>query len=433
MKYTLQLIFISILLTTLCCKEEKSPPKTIETEKLAKQNISVEQAKDSVLKNKEMPKHYEHKYVTARSGLNYRNTPKGEVLGKFSLNTYLKIIEYTKIPDQINDNGKMITGEWVGVEKRMSNEEVDTVYVFSGFLSEKYVQSDIKLYDVSSFDEENGGSTTTAFVNISETYFENVNEGSDGKTENLILTAEDLTKDIIRLNKNQTNKFLKFSNVSESDKIFIYSIRNGNVKTLPIKDLPVIASINVYFHEGQYEKSELDYEFGFDLGKRSYGDLVYIGENNPFQSGQLTSIVWKRIDNQYFPKKINSDVVSEHKKSWLHGYEATESYSFSDRHLTYYIQNVKKNDRLHRYIIVMNSDTQKIVFEDFLIDSESTYLIPLRTSSSDENYGNQWTGKLFKNKATVMFGFLGHSFGCPSITVLDQREPSIPILCDNRH
>jgi len=73
-------------------------------------------------------------YVIATSGLNYRAKPKGELLGKFTLNTKVKIIERTGIYQEIKDEGQTKDGEWVGVQK-----EESVVYVFDAFLNkEKY-------------------------------------------------------------------------------------------------------------------------------------------------------------------------------------------------------------------------------------------------------------------------------------------------------
>ncbi len=424
MKIYLQLILLSTIFLGFSCKENTTEQKTSKTEKQIELNKTKDLPKDSVIK--EIPKHYEHKFVIARSGLNYRDLPKGNVLGKFPLNTQLKIIEYTKIFEQIKDGEKVIKGEWVGVEK-----DLDTVYVFNGFLSHNHLTSDIKLYLASSYYKEHNGKIRTAFLNLSETYFENTYNENNDREENLILTENNLSKDTIRLNKSQRNKFLKLSNISESDKVFIYSISNGNIETLKVKELPAIACINIYFHGEDYEKSEFDYEFGFDLGKSSYGDFVFIGENNPFQTGKLTSIIWKRIENQNFPKIINDNI----QKWWSdNSYKKGNVYKFSNNNLDYFIQEINRNGRLStRYLFIVENITNEIVSSKLFSDTESTYLIPLRTENSDGHYESQMTGKLFKDKANIMFGFLSHSFGCTSITVIDETEPSIPILCDNRH
>jgi len=427
MKNILHLIFISLLLLTFSCKKKKNEPKTSGAEKQVEQKISVEQPKDSVVKKKEIPKHYEHKYVIARSGLNYRDLPNGNILGKFPLNTHLKILEYTNISEKIKDEENIIKGEWVGVEKNS-----DTVYVFNGFLSHNYVQSDIRLYYTSSFYREKDGRTRTAFLNLSETYFYDKNGEQNKKP---ILTENDLKKDTIRLNPNQRKKLINGLKISESDKIFIYLIKNDSILSYNVKDLPVIACMNIY-GSTNYSNLEDAYEFGFDLDKKikDSDNFSYIGKNNPFQLGKLEPIVWNKIDNQDFPKEFNNNIIDESRKSWFNGMESGQSYKFSANNLDYFVQNLNNDKKLrHRYTVIVDSKTKSVIYENVQIDSESTYLIPLKTEGSEEQYYGQWTGKLFKNKAVVIFGFLGHSFGCPSISILDETEPTIPILCDNRH
>ena len=63
-------------------------------------------------------------FVKAQSGLNYRKSPNGEILGKFSLNTEVYIVEYTGLVEEIKDENKSVEGEWVGVKK-----DNDTVYL----------------------------------------------------------------------------------------------------------------------------------------------------------------------------------------------------------------------------------------------------------------------------------------------------------------
>ncbi len=431
MKIYLHLILLSIILLVFSCKENTTGQKTGKTEKQIKLKKSLELPQDSIVKKNKTPKHYEYKYVITRSGLSYRDLPNGKVLGKYPLNTQLKIIEHTKITDQIKDGEKVIKGEWVGVEKNS-----DTVYVFNGFLSYSYVKSDIKLYYASSFYKENDGKIRTAFLNLSETYFENnCNDNSD-TNKNLILTESDLIKDTVRLNQNQRMKLLNKLRLSESDKVFVYLMKNDSVLSFNIKALPAIACMNVYGPYDNYQNQEDDYEFGFDLGKNitDSDNFVFIGKENPFQTGKLKPIVWEEVGYHDFPKKFNINIIDNRRISWFEGIEPGQSYKFSANNLNYYIQNLEKDEKLeHRYMIVIDSRTSDIIYENVLIDSESTNLIPLNIENSKQEYYNQWTGKLFKNKPIVIFGFLGHNFGCPSITVLDKTEPTIPILCDNRH
>ena len=53
-------------------------------------------------------------YVSAKSCLNYRDTPSGGVLGKSPLNKQLKVVYKSNVFDQITDNHKTIHGEWIG-------------------------------------------------------------------------------------------------------------------------------------------------------------------------------------------------------------------------------------------------------------------------------------------------------------------------------
>jgi hypothetical protein len=432
MKNHLQLILLSILLLTFGCKEKRKEQKTNRTEKQVEQNKSVEIPKDTDVKekNKELAKHNEYKCVVARSGLNYWDLPRGKVLGKFSLNRPLKIIEYTKIEDQIKDGEKTIKGEWVGVEKNS-----DTVYVFNGFLSNFNVQSDIKLYDASSFYQENDGKKRTAFLNLSETYFAGVYNESGERNRSSILRESDLANDPVRLNQNQRKKLINKLKIAESDKVFIYLIKSDSVLSFNLKDLPVIARMNIYGSDN-YGNIEGTYEFGFDLGEKitDSDNFAYIGKENPFQTGKLESITWRKIKNQEFPKKFSNDIIDDRRRSWFNGIEPGEAYKFSTNNLEYYIQNLNKDEKIiHRYLIVIDSRTNKISYENVQISSESTYLTPLKTANSKKQDDSQWTGELFKNKPALIFGFLGATFGCPSINFLDETEPAIRILCDNRH
>ncbi len=107
--------FIIILLAILSCKTDKknTTQKEIKTEIVSKKSIE------------------EIKYVTAKSGLIYRDKAKGKALGKFELNSKLNVIEHTAIFQEIKDKDKIIKGEWVGVKLNKNS----VVYVFDGFLS----------------------------------------------------------------------------------------------------------------------------------------------------------------------------------------------------------------------------------------------------------------------------------------------------------
>ncbi|WP_165748741.1 SH3 domain-containing protein [Cellulophaga sp. Z1A5H] len=72
----------------------------------------------------------DYTYVIAKSGLNYRTEPNGDVIGKFKFGNKLNIIKNTGITKYIYDNGYIIKEEWLGIESQN-----DTVYTFGGYLS----------------------------------------------------------------------------------------------------------------------------------------------------------------------------------------------------------------------------------------------------------------------------------------------------------
>ena len=84
------------------------------------------------------------------------------------------------------------------------------------------------------------------------------------------------------------------------------------------------------------------------------------------------------------------------------------------------------------HLIVINNSKSKVVFNHIFEGSEGKHTLPLATAKNKELDINQWTGAIFKGKPPIIYGFLGHSFGCPMIQFAG-NEPPILILCDNRH
>ncbi len=75
------------------------------------------------------------KYVTAESGLLYRDAPNGKKQRKFSYGTKLEIVGETDLELAITDKGEEIIGKWVAVKKEEFSEDI--VFVFDGFLGEE--------------------------------------------------------------------------------------------------------------------------------------------------------------------------------------------------------------------------------------------------------------------------------------------------------
>lgn len=373
-----------------------------------------------VIKKDGIYKQYETFFVNAKSGLNYRESPKGKRIGKYPLNTQLTVIEYPKVLDQITDGDKVLKGEWVGVQNR-----TDTVYVFNAFLSPTPVSFDFNIYKLDPYYKDNNGHIRTAFVNLSETYFEN-------KKPNDVLFFQKELKDTMRLNIKQREKFLKEVNVQETDSVFIYDLEKDKVQSYKVESLPLIASISIYVGESEYEE---DYLFGFNLGKMeiSYNNFVYVGKDNPFQTNKIKPIVWQKMNNEDFPIKFDPKIINKEVRSEFDGVVPEQSYKFTNNNFDYYIQNLGIDGMVnYRYLVVSNSN--EVIFKTVIINSESSYLVPLNTETKKTKTGEkQWTGELFKNKPAILLGLQGFNFGCPYITFLDKKESPIEILCDNRH
>ncbi len=94
-----------------------------------------------------------------------------------------------------------------------------------------------------------------------------------------------------------------------------------------------------------------------------------------------------------------------------------------------------------RHLLVIDKKSGEVVVEQLFQRGENILPTPLNFGIEFEkdNVENdytilreQWTGKLFKNKPLVVFGFEWSPY-CPAITFLSQTEKSIWINCDSRH
>ncbi|MDC1162080.1 hypothetical protein OAT18_01425 [Tenacibaculum sp.] len=412
MKIYSWLMFLVISITIIGCKKSKSKTyiNTTQTQ-INKQNALSTSAslRSETITTQE---HYDYYFVSAKSGLNYRILPNDRIIGKFPLNTQLKVIKKTGVLDTIIDNKKRIIGEWLGIEK-----ENDTVYVFSGFLSSSFTYSNLKIYYTSPY-QKSKNETRKSFVNMSENY--KWNYETDTPT---ILYKSELKKDTIQLDDKRKNIFLKKLYLSKSDTIFIYNLHSDSVYKFKVKDIPIVACVNIYAL-GNENLLEHDYEIGFNLEKKYAIDgenFTYIGKKNPFQTGNIKAIIWKKT-NKILPLSNN-----------LNKEKNEQSFYFTTNNLSYYIQNTSlHSDHIDsRYLTVFDKDS--VIYKNHYYQSEGIYLTPLNNKNENSRYELQWTGAVFKGKPPILFGFVSHSFGCSTINFINQSEPPIILLCDNRH
>jgi len=428
MKPYLQLyLLFSVMFIAFSCKENNAIPSIGKTEKQIEIKESKTTPQDSYTdKDKTIkPKRHISQYVNAKSGLNYRDEPNGKILGKFPLNTILTIIDSTKIVDQIADEEKIIKGEWLGVEKG-----TDTVYVFSSFLSDFYRYSDIKLFYARPYYESND-ETRQGFINLSELYpFDYDNDS------NTIIPEEKLGEEPIEFSRNESNKILEKMGVSKNDSLYIFSFIKDTVYKFKLDDLKMIAFLNPYTR-GVNGTKEYEYEIGLNLEDQfaEKGEsFAYIGVENPFQTGKIKPLIWNSTANDNFPLK-QPKINNRRELDSI----AFETYTLSMLHFKYYIQSqIYYRDNRSRVkshqLVTVDTTTNKIIRTLNYHSSESISIGPVYKSTDEkQKYYYSWTGELFKNKPPIIYGLYGNSFGCTTVDFIYDEEPSINILCDNRH
>lgn len=242
-----------------------------------------------------------------------------------------------------------------------------------------------------------------------------------------------------KLDQTYRKRFLSGTKTAETDQVFIYDYATNALAAFAVKDLNVVAVLNLYSDESDWPYAQEDYMIGFEIQtdrQKGFGDdfntvLVAPGKKSPFGGQALKPVVWKKIKASEYPKKaIKKDVALQPGK-----YIAGSSYRFERDGLQYFIRDYLQNDHVFaRRLVVLQSKTEKIIYEKVYSESEGVSLAPLNYVDNDKDTSiNQWTGKLFKNGATVIFGFEYQSFGCPGITILGKPVKEIYINCDNRH
>ena len=123
-----KIIIILFVVQFLSCQGSKKEHIVVKEEALREEVIS--EIKEDVIPFEQSAKTIEEKFVIAKSGLNYREEPKGEIVGKFNFNEKIQIVAHTNVFETIKDNGFDKRGEWLGVQ--LNN---DTVYVFGAYLA----------------------------------------------------------------------------------------------------------------------------------------------------------------------------------------------------------------------------------------------------------------------------------------------------------
>lgn len=393
------------------------------------QSSNLQTEKNTEVKN--VKKASVYKYVNAPSGLNFRDAPEGNVLGKFPDNLRLEILEVTDATSEIKDYGKTVTGNWVKVRV-----ESAVGYVFDAFLKENYSEleyeaymNELSVFALNMYYDKNNDyfpfiSLTDEFYNlkfpkVQKEFEETMDKETHHDEYSFPVKGKDRTQ------------FLNNRDINESDYLHLYNYKTEEFKKFILSELQLLSHESIY--GGSY-LTGLDLKgLLLDIKRFSYDDtFAYIGKENPFIIGKVKPIKWNRIDNSIVPKVelcYNNFFKSAE-------YEVDNAYHDTINNNDYYYANLRFPDSDYKggtFLFVLSSNNQ-LLYQEEITSGESRQ----PTFYPHENYLEDglpfhYTGQLFKNKPPVIFGLYSISFGCPFIDFLDPIEKSVYIQCDNRH
>lgn len=279
-------------------------------------------------------------------------------------------------------------------------------------------------------------SSDVAFVSLSDIYPVN-----DEKDTLVLPDIEKLGKydtQYFTFDKNYRKRFLSKTHISETDSVFVFDYAKNKMASFAVKKLKTAAMLNVYSSGEDWPYRNFDFMIGFEINKKYLNGfseyfrdvLVYVGKENPFSKEGLKPIVWQKIPGKEYPSRPMKNEDRTLLKNRLVG----SSYSFETSDYHYFLQEYLDDNKAiyARRLLVTDSKTKDVIIEKLYSQSEGTSPAPLNYEAGHDGI-NQWTGKLFKNKPFVVFGFEYISFGCPSISVIDQSNEEISLQCDNRH
>lgn len=306
--------------------------------------------------------------------------------------------------------------------------------VFFLFLLRPIAKCDeLRLFQVGLLEKATPDSADVVLISLSDIYL--LSEHPDSLAIPDVSDKTEAESKYLKLNGAYRKRFLSGTKILETDKVFIYDYSTSTLKSFSVKSLQVVACLNIYGAEFPY--TQFDYMIGFEIERKLLtgfdkyfeNTLVAFGKTNPFLEEQLKKVVWKKSDQStfYLPPINSKDSITLNKFFAQLNYEVSSEYEFiSDEHHLF-IQDITIKESKWtsaKRLIVVDAKSKKVIKEKIFYNGESATFAPLQ---------NQWTGKLFKNKPPVIFGFQYISFGCPHLTFLDNISSDIYINCDNRH
>lgn len=292
-------------------------------------------------------------------------------------------------------------------------------------------EHDLNIFTVTTIGDDSKTDDVKAFVSLSDIYDDSLAIPAKYIADQKNISFDELK--YFELSSGYREKLLKGIKINEADTMFMYDYALNKLEKIPVNKLKAVAHLTPYATKGEQIVSG-DYMIGFEVGRdvmkksstQYYSNVfVYVGSDNPFAQIQLKAPKWQKINAKDFPKLSKAKLNNN-------GYKAGNYYRFKSDAITYYLRDfLSENKVVKRHFIAVG---KSMITEKVFEESEGTSLAPLNFVDNDANSTKeQWTGKLFKNKPLVIFGFNYLSFDCPSIILLDKTSAEISINCDNRH
>ncbi|MGE8553156.1 MAG: hypothetical protein ACN6OB_04340 [Chryseobacterium jejuense] len=234
----------------------------------------------------------------------------------------------------------------------------------------------------------------------------------------------------IELDPTYRKKMLDGIHITENDSLYLYNYEKNKLQKIPVSKLKAVAYLSPYMGEGEEIDPE-SYMIGFQIDTQKGNDIfdqytnviAYFGSKSPFVENKMKMIKWE---------KAGADVQKKYFSGSTLKYGGTYQYTYEN--MTYYVQDLLEEYGPQERKLVVINDHQEKVFEKTFTLEDGAEFNPLEKMPNEEtNYYAQWTGRLFKGKAPIVFNFTSPSFGCRSITFLDKERTELSINCDNRH
>lgn len=266
------------------------------------------------------------------------------------------------------------------------------------------------------------------FISVSDIYNDKNAIPADFLKKQKEVSFEKMT--YVELDAPYRKKMLDGIHITENDSLYLYNYETNKLQKIPVSKLKAVAYLSPYIVEGDNVDPEsymvgfqIDTQKGNDIFDKYMNVIAYFGSKNPFVENQMKMIKWEKagpdIQKKYFPGSTLK-------------YGGTYQYKYEN--LTYYIQDLlEEYGPQERKMVVIDDYNEKVFEKTFTIEDGAEFNPLEKMPNEETNYYAQWTGRLFKGKAPVVFNFITPSFGCRSITFLDKEKTELSINCDNRH